>query len=269
MDFSPLKIVVCIKQVPDPDFFSQITIDPATKTIIRKGIPAVVNQLDKNALEEALKIREAFGGKVVVISMGPSEAKEALREALAMGADDALLLSDKAFAGADSLATSYTLAAGIKKLGDFDLVLCGNQTVDGCTSQVGPQLAEFLGIPHVTSVRRIDFIDKNTLKAEEAIEHGYIIVEAKLPVLLTLVKGINKPRHPTVQGILGVAEREIRVLGRKDIDVEADKIGLIGSPTKVTDCFSPELKRMNIILKGRPEEVSEELVKRLRKLALV
>jgi electron transfer flavoprotein beta subunit len=261
-------IVVCIKQVPDPEFLSEITIDPSTKTIRRKGVPVVINPLDKCALEEALRIREKYGGAVTVISMGPPEAEEAIREAFAMGADEGILLCDKAFAGADTLATSYTLALGIRKLGKFDLILCGNETVDGGTGQVPPQLAEFLGIPHVTYVRKIEFLRKSIIKVERIVEHGYMIVEIKLPALLAVTKNINKPRYPTVYGILLAKEKKVNVWGCEDIGADRDRVGVTGSPTCILNIFTPEFRRAKIILKGKPQEVSKELIEKLIKLGV-
>jgi electron transfer flavoprotein beta subunit len=262
------NLVVCIKQVPDPDYFSGVSIDPITKTITAKGIPAVMNPLDKNAVEEALRVREKFGGVVTVVSMGSSEAGKALQEALAMGADEAVLLSDRAFEDADTLATSYTLAMAIKTIGEFDLVFCGNETSDGGTAQVGPQLAEFLGIPHVTCVEEIEFTSGHALRVRRSIEHGYMIVETRVPVLLAVAKGINKPRRSSIHGILAATKKTIRIWKCKDINVEENKVGRAGSPTYISDLFTPQFKRLKNVLQGKPDEVSKELFEKLRRLGL-
>lgn len=265
----PLEIVVCIKQVPDPEHFSEITLDPVTQVIRREGIPSIINPLDRHALEEGLRIREKFSGKVTAISMGPPQAREALEESLAIGADDAVLLCDKAFAGADTLATAYALAAGIQKLGRFDLILCGNETVDGATGQVGPQLAELLDISHITHVNEIEFIDETSLKARQALEYGYLRVQVKLPALLSVIKGINKFRLPTALAIVKAARREIKSWGCADTGLEKDNIGLNGSPTHVVGVFEHKFKRRGEILEGEPQEVAKKVVVRLRELGVI
>jgi electron transfer flavoprotein beta subunit len=262
----PLNVVVCIKQVPHPEHFSRITLDPARQTITREGIPAIINPLDRHALEEALKIREQFSGKVTAISMGPPQARQALEEALAIGADNAMLLCDKSFAGADTLATAYSLACGIKKLGDFALILCGNETVDSATGQVGPQLAELLDVPHVTSVIQISFEQGNTLIAKQALEQGYMKVRVKLPALLAVAKEINQPRLPTVLGIMEARNKELQVWGTSDIEATPDTIGLAGSPTQVAGIFKRDITRRREILKGTPEQITKKAVERLREL---
>jgi len=261
--------IVCIKQVPDPEFFRDIKIDPITNTINRKDIPAVLNPLDKNALEETLLLRERHGGRIAAISVGPPEAEEVLREALAMGVDKAFLISDKACAGADTLATSYVLAMAIKKIGKPELVFCGNETVDGGTGQIGPQLAEFLGIPHVTYVRKIEFVNERTVKIERTIEHGYMIIEARLPVLLAVGKEINKPRYLTPINILDAESKEITIWKCEDIGADKNCVGLSGSPTCISNVFKPEFQRARNILRGKPDEVARELVDRLYKIGVL
>jgi len=261
-----LNIVVCIKQVPDPEFFSKITIDPVKQTIRREGIPTIINPLDKYALEEGLRIKERFSGKVTVLSMGPPNAREVLEEALAMGIDDAALLCDGMFAGADTLATAYPLAGGIKKLGNFDLILCGNETVDGATGQVGPQLAELLGIPHITFVNEIKWTNERELIVNRALERGYMKLQVSLPVLISVVKGINEPRLPTVLGIMEAAEKDIKSFNAQDIDVSEANVGLDGSPTRVTGVFEHQSKRKGEMLEGLPEDIVKRAIKRLREL---
>ena len=264
-----LNIVVCIKPVPDPQHWAKITLDPVTKTLRRKGIPSVINPLDKHALEEALRIKEKHGGYVTVVSMAPPMAMDNLREAIALGADEAILLSDQSFAGADTLATSYVLAAGIKKLGKFDLIFCGNQSLDGSTGQVGPELAEFLGVPHITHVRKIDFIDTGLIRVESAIEHGHALMEVQTPVVLTVVREINTPRHIPLMRISEAMRKEIEIWAMKDLDVDRNMVGLSGSPTQVADVFMPEMKRRGEILDGEPEIVVKLLVERLRQLGVM
>jgi electron transfer flavoprotein beta subunit len=265
----PLKIVVCIKQVTDPDYFSKLTLDPETGRIQREKVPAIFNPLDKNALEEGLKVRERFSSKVTAISMGPPKAKEVLEWALALGADEAILLCDKAFAGADSLATAYTLAAAIKRLDQPDLILCGNETADGSTAQVGPQIAELLGIPHVDSVNQIEFVNEKTLVVKQAIEYGHLKVEVKLPALLSVIDEINEPRAPTAEGIISVPQKEFKTWGATDIKVDKDKTGLNGSPTKVVGVFRQELDRKREILQCPTEEMAARVVKKLQQEGLL
>jgi electron transfer flavoprotein beta subunit len=262
----PLNVIVCIKQVPHPEHFSRITLDPSRQTITREGIPAIINPLDRHALEEALKIREQFSGKVTAISMGPPQARNALEEALAMGADDAVLLCDKSFAGADTLATAYSLAFGIKVLEHFGLILCGNETIDSSTGQVGPQIAELLDIPHVTSVTQIAFEQGNTLIVKQALEQGYMKVRVKLPALLAVAKEINQPRLPTVLGIMEARSKELQIWGASDVGAPSDRIGLAGSPTQVTGIFKRDTTRRREILEGVPSQITKKAVERLQEL---
>ncbi len=257
-----MKIIVCIKQVPNTN---EVKIDPKTGTLIREGVPSIINPDDKNALEAALVLKEQKGGKVTVITMGPPQADVALREALAMGADEAILLSDRAFAGADTWATSLTLAKAIKKIGDFDLIFCGRQAIDGDTAQVGPEIAEHLDIPQVTYVRKILSLDAGKVVVERALEDGYEVIEAKLPVLLTAVKELNVPRYPSVSGIVDAfSEKQLQVWGAEKIGAEPEKIGLKGSPTQVKRTFTPPVKGAGKILNGTPKEAVQSLVLELR-----
>ena len=264
-----LNIIVGIKPVPEPEHWAKITLDPETKTLRREGIPSVINPLDKHALEEALRIKEKNGGQVTVASMAPPMAIDNLREAIALGADEAILLSDRSFAGADTLATSYVLAAGIKKLGKFDLVLCGNQSLDGSTGQVGPEVAEFLGVHHVTNAKKIEFIDRGLIRVESAIEHGHILMEVQTPVVLTVVREINTPRHIHLMRISEAMQKEIKIWTMEDLDVNRNMVGLSGSPTQVADIFMPEMKRRGKILDGEPEIAVKLLVEKLRQLGVM
>ncbi|MCX7781945.1 MAG: electron transfer flavoprotein subunit beta/FixA family protein [Negativicutes bacterium] len=241
-----MEIVVCVKQVPDT---TEVKIDPQTNTLIRQGVPSIVNPFDKNAVEAALQLREKHGGRVTVISMGPPQAKDALKECIAMGADQAILVSDRAFGGADTLATSYTLAAAIKKLGHFDLILCGKQAIDGDTAQVGPEIAENLGIAQVTYVAKIE-IDGTKVRIEREHEEGYEVIETQLPLLVSVVKSINEPRFPTVKGTMKANRTEIPVWTVNDLDVDQNRIGLKGSPTQVRKIFTPKQRTQGEIIQA-------------------
>lgn len=230
-----MEIVVCVKQVPDT---TEVKIDPATNTLIRQGVPSIVNPFDKNALEAALQLKEQYGGKVTVISMGPPQAKDALKECLAMGADEAYLISDRAFGGADTLATSYTLAAALKKIGNYDLILCGKQAIDGDTAQVGPEIAEHLGISQITCCAKFT-VEGDLLKVEREHEDGYEVIEGKFPLLATVVKSANEPRFPTVRGTMKANRKQIPIWTLADLEVDENRIGLKGSPTQVKRIFTP------------------------------
>ncbi len=258
-----LNIVVCIKQVPDPEHFDRITLDPATGAIRREGIPSITNPLDRHAVEEALRIREGWGGQVSVITMGPPPARKSLEDALAMGADRGAILCDPTFAGADSLATAHVLSVGIGALGPFDLILCGNESVDGATGQVTPQLAEFLDIPHVTRARKITLTDERTALVERAVESGYLQVEVRLPAAISVLKGINRYRLPTAMGIMAAADREIIEWGCSVCEPFG---GTMESPTKVVEVFESSLKRKVTMLTGTPEDTARELLRRLREM---
>jgi electron transfer flavoprotein beta subunit len=256
-----MNIVVCIKQVPDT---TDVKIDPKTGTLIREGVPSIINPDDKHALEEGLRLRERFGGRVTVLSMGPPQAEDALMEARAMGADETVLISDRAFAGSDTLATSYALARSVLTSGEYDIVLCGRQAIDGDTAQIGPQMAELLGIPQVTYCIEID-IDGKHVVAKRALEDGYEVIETELPALFTVIKDINEPRYPSVRGIVNVCrDCDVQTWTAKDIGASKKMIGLEGSPTQVARTFAPEPKGEGLLLEGSPEATTKELVKHLR-----
>lgn len=265
----PVDSIVCVKPVPDPQYWSQLILDAASKTLRREGIPSILNPLDKHAIEEALRIREKFGGKVTVISMAPLTATSNLREAIALGADEALLLSDKSFAGADTLATSYVLSAAIKKLERFDLIICGNRSLDAGSGQVGPEIAEFLGISHMTHVRKVDFVGDGRIRVERTLEHGYMTAEAGIPMLISVTKEINVPRHIPLMRILEATRAEIRVWTAENLDIDSKLIGLSGSPTRVVDLFLQEMKRRGERISGTPETASKLLIQRLRELGVL
>ena len=262
-----MDIVVCIKQVPDT---TEVKIDPKTNTLVRQGVPSIVNPFDKNAIEAGLRLKEKYGGRVTVVSMGPPQANDALKECLAMGADDAVLVSDRAFGGADTLATSYTLAATIRALGHFDVILCGKQAIDGDTAQVGPEMAEHLGITQLTYVAKID-IQGDTVQVYREHEEGYEVVEARLPVLLSVVKSINVPRYPTVKGIMKAVHKDkVRVLSAKDLEVDMDRLGLKGSATQVRQIFTPPQRGQGILIRQDSARKSvDELMAKLSDAKIV
>ncbi len=260
-----MDIIVCIKQVPD---IKDVRIDPDTHTLIREGVESIINPYDKYAMEEGLRLKECYGGKVMAISMGPPQAKEALKEAISCGVDEAVLLCDRAFAGADTLATTYTLAKGIEKIGKFDLIICGKQTIDGDTAQVGPGLAERLGIPHITYIRKVE-MNHNRLRVERMMDDGYDVLEIDIPALLTVVKGINEPRLPSLKGEVRAASIEIPVYTAQDLGLDINKVGLSGSATKVTKIFPPSMKREYERIDGTLEEQVETLLKKLKKLGII
>jgi electron transfer flavoprotein beta subunit len=261
-----LKIIACIKQVPDT---AEVKIDRETNTLIREGVPSIINPFDLNAVEEGLLLRERFGGTVTVISMGPPQVEAALREALSLGVDQAVLLCNRAFAGADTLATSYTLAAGIKKIGSFDLIFCGKQAIDGDTAQVGPEIAEWLDIPHLTYVRSIDEASpaepaNANITVSRLVEGGYERASASLPALLTVVREVNEPRLPSYRASLRAKTQAITVWGAADLSVDPERIGIAGSPTRVAGIFVPEYDRQGQFFAGSPEEQANSLIAALR-----
>jgi electron transfer flavoprotein beta subunit len=261
-----MNIVVCIKQVPET---TSVKINKDTNTLVREGTKSIINPFDMYALEEGLRIREKSGGRVVVISMGPPQAEEALREAVSYGVDDVFLLSDRAFAGSDTLATSRTLACGIEKTGDFDLILCGKQAIDGDTAQVGPGIAENLDIPFVAFVRKIRELDNHTLKVERMMDDGYDVLEVSLPGLITVVKEINEPRMPSLKGKMRAKSINIPIWGVADLDMSDSETGLKGSATQVIKIFTPIRDGKREILEGSIEEQIDLLINKLNDLKVV
>lgn len=257
-----MKIIVCIKQVPDT---AEVRINPETGTLIREGVPSIINPYDMHAIEAGLQIKEKTGGTVMVITMGPPQAETALRDAISMGADNAVLLTDKVFAGSDTWATSYTLSKAIEKLG-ADIIICGKQAIDGDTAQVGPEIAEFLNIPHVSYVRMIEDITQNSIRVQRMMDEGYDIVEASLPVLLTVVRELNIPRLPSLKGKMAAKKAEIKKWGHSDIQAEEKNLGLKGSPTQVKNIFAPEARSDRKILQGTSEEQVDALISELKGL---
>ncbi len=256
------SVIVCIKQVPET---TDVKINPETNTLVREGVKSIINPFDMYAIEEAVRLKEKFGVKAIVLSMGPPQAEAALREAISMGADEAYLASDRAFAGSDTLATSYTLAKAIKKIGDFSVILCGKQASDGDTAQVGPGISTHLDIPQVTYVKKIEEIKENTARVERMTEEGFEILECPLPCLFTVVKEINEPRLPSLKGIMKSKSAKIHLLTAQMLELEEDRIGLKGSPTQVVKIFSPERRKGGEIYSGATEEGVDKLVAILKK----
>lgn len=263
-----MHVIVCIKQVPDTEELARVRINPGDNTIVREGIKSIINPFDENALEEALKIKEKRSASVTVLSMGPPQAEEALRKALAMGADRAILLSDSVFAGSDTWTTSYTLSRAIQKLGDYDLVILGKQAIDGDTAQVGPELAEFLGVPQLTYIRNLEVLD-GKVHAERTLENYFEVVEAKLPVLLTVTKEINEPRYPSLRGLLKVKKKEIPTWTNDDLGLPLNRVGLDGSPTRVVKVFTPESPSKGEILEGDLNEKADRIIEEIKKRNLI
>lgn len=262
-----MKIVVCIKQVPGT---TEVKINPETNTLIREGIPNEINPFDLYAIEEALRLKERMGGgTVVALSMGPPQAVESMREAIAMGADEAVLLSDRAFAGADTLATAYTLAAAIQKIGDVGLILCGKQAIDGDTAQVGPEIAENLGWPHVTYVRKVNEISEREIIVERMTDDGYERLSLPMPALLTVIKEINEPRLPGIKGQMRAKKAEIPIWNAADLAADPARLGLKGSPTQVRKIFYPQHEVTAEMIEGSAGEQAAALVAKLRGLGVV
>ena len=261
-----MKIVVCIKQVPD---VTDVRIDPETNTLIREGVPSIINPFDMYAIEEGLRLREKLGGEVTILTMGPPQAEAALREAVSMGADHAVLVSDRAFAGSDTLATSYTLAMSIRKIGAVDLVLCGKQAIDGDTAQVGPGIAENLQWGFAAYVKKIEEITENVIRLERMMDDGYDILEVELPLVMTVVKEINEPRLPSLKGKMKAKKMAIPVWSAEDIGADPDRLGLKGSPTQVWKIFTPEFRQKGEMIEGEAGEQAQKLVAEVRRLKIV
>ncbi len=260
-----MHIVVCIKQVPET---TDVKINPETNTLMREGVESIVNPFDTYAIEEALRLKEKLGAKVTALSMGPPQAEKALREAISMGVDEAILISDRAFAGSDTWATSYTMAMAIRKVGDADIILCGKQASDGDTAQVGPGIATHLEMPQITYTRKIEEVSETEITAERLLEGGYEVIKAPLPCLLTVVKEINEPRLPSLKGKMAARKAEIPTWGAADIEAESSKLGLEGSPTKVVKVFSPPPRGGGEIFEGETSETIPQLVEKLKDVVI-
>ncbi|MDD5116271.1 MAG: electron transfer flavoprotein subunit beta/FixA family protein [Candidatus Omnitrophica bacterium] len=252
-----MNIVVCIKQVPET---TEVRINPETNTLMREGVKSIINPFDMYAIEEAIRLKEKFGGKVSVVTMGPPQAEAALREAISMGADEGFLVCGREFAGSDTWATSYTLAGAIKKIGGFDLIICGKQASDGDTAQVGPGISTHLNIPQVTYVKKIEEAGDKTMKVERMLEEGYEIIETPLPALLTVVKEINEPRIPSLRGLMKAKSAKVTTFTQKELQLDPQQIGLCGSPTQVVKIFTPTPRVGGQMLKGEIPDIAKQLV---------
>ena len=255
-----IRILVCVKQAID---VSQLKVDSATRRLILAGAPKKISDFDKNALEEAVRIKEKFGGEVLTVTVGPEDAKTTLREALAMGADKAYLISDPLFENSDTLATSYILAEAIKKIGDFDLILCGEASIDSFSAQIGPRLAERLGIPLITYARKLG-LEGDTVTSERGLEDCSETVKAKIPVLVTVTKEINEPRTPSYTAIMKAFKKELVMWKAADVDIPSEKVGEAGSAVQVLDVLAPKVERRKIVIKGeKAAKIAEKLAKTL------
>jgi electron transfer flavoprotein beta subunit len=261
-----MNIIVCIKQVPGT---TQVKINPDTGTLIRDGVEAVVNPFDEFALEEALRIKEKVGGTVKVITMGPPQAEEALRSALAMGADEGFLISDRVFAGSDTWATSYTLARGIAKLAPYNLIICGKQAIDGDTAQVGPGVSEMLDIPFVAWVRKVEEVSETSVRVQRLMEDGYEVVELPLPGLITVVKEINQPRMASLKGKMRAKKAVIITLNAEALSADPAKCGIKGSPTQVLRSFVPQRKSGGEKISGEVPDLVKKIQSTIVELGVI
>lgn len=260
-----MKIVVCVKQVPDTN---EVKLDPVKGTLIRDGVPSIMNPDDKAGLEAALQLKDAHGAEITVVSMGPPQADAVLREALAMGADEAILVTDRAFGGADTWATSTTIAAAVNML-DYDLIITGRQAIDGDTAQVGPQIAEHLNIPNVSYAEDIK-VEGDSVIVKRQYEDSYHMLKVKMPCLVTALGEMNTPRYMTPSGIFDAyREKEVKVWTLENIDVDTDNIGLKGSPTRVFKSFPKALKPAGTVVQLDPQEASEFLLEKLKEKFII
>ena len=262
-----MEILVCIKQVPGT---SKVEVDSVTGVLKRDGVDSKMNPYDLYALETALRIKEERGGVIKVISMGPPQAKDVIREAYMMGADEGALVSDRKFAGADVLSTSYTISQGVKKMGKFDLILCGKQTTDGDTAQVGPEMAEYLGIPHIANVLNIVEIKEKSIIVEMDMANTIEVAQVKFPCLLTVDKDIYQPRLPSYRKKLATKDREIKMITLNDFeDKDEKKYGLNGSPTQVERIFPPSVNNDRETWTGNGAELSLKIAAKLKELKFI
>jgi electron transfer flavoprotein beta subunit len=262
-----LKIIVPVKQVPE---VAEVQINEETGTLIRDGVPSILNPFDEYAVEAAIQLKEKYGGEVTVLTMGPPQAKDALLKALAMGADKAVHMTDRAFAGADTWVTALTLAQQIKKM-EFDMVICGKQAIDGDTAQVGPEMAEILSVPQICYVRHLELSDNEKFViAHRETDDGYDVVRARLPVLLTATKGLNEPRLPNIMGIMQAKKKPLEEVNAETLGYDVEKLGLKGSPTQVRKVFPPEKKKGGIKIDAEdPKAAAKQLVEFLAKKGVI
>jgi len=259
-----VKIIVCIKQVPDT---TNVRIDPETNTLVREGVESIINPFDVYAIEEAVRLKERYGGETIVMTMGPPQAESALREAISVGADQGILISDRAFAVSDTWATSLVLARAARHVGDYDLIICGKQTADGDTAQTGPGIAAHLNLPQATYVRKIDEVDLEseppTMTVERLLEDGSETLRVELPALITVVKEINEPRIGSLRGRMRAKKAEVPVWNNEVLNIDQSLVGLPGSPTRVVKVFTPPAKEGGKIFDGEAAQSVEQLVEEL------
>lgn len=261
-----MNVVVCLKQVPGT---TEVRIDPQTNTLMRQGIESIINPFDTYALEEGARLKERHGGKVTAITMGPPQAEAALREAISLGTDEAVLLCDSSFAGADTWATAYTLSRAIARLGQYDIIICGRQTIDGDTGQVGPELAEMLDVPFVAYVSQIEAIADGRIRIRRMVEEGHEIIETTLPAVITVAKDINVPRLPSLRGITRARSASIPVWDAGGLGIDRDMAGLAGSCTRVVKVFFPQRTHQAEILAGDLEGQVTSLIDKLKGASLL
>ncbi|MDR1622855.1 MAG: electron transfer flavoprotein subunit beta/FixA family protein [Synergistaceae bacterium] len=257
-----MDIAVCVKQVP---VSNDVSVDPVTHSLVRDSAESMLNPADANALEEAVALRERYDGQVIAFTMGPPSAEKALRAALAMGADDAVLITDRAFAGADTVATARVLAESLRRYGVFDLVITGSESSDGATGQVGPMLAEFLAWPHLTEVRRIEAVETGRLRGLKKFKNGFLRAAVTLPAVLTVSYGCNEPRLPTFLSQISANKKSVPAYTNKELGLSPGAVGLAGSPTEVIDTFAPERRKRAELLSGTPEEIAGKILALIEK----
>lgn len=263
-----MNIIVLVKQVPDT---TEVKLDPKTGNLIREGIESIINPDDRHAIEAAVNLKERLGATVIVISMGPPQAIDVISEAIGMGADEGVFLSDQAFAGADTWATSFTLGKAIEKIGDYDLIICGRQAIDGDTAQIGPQVADCLDVPQLTYVYEIEQVSEKTILVKRRLEDGFERVQCALPALLTVTGEMNEPRYPVMGRLLDACQDKasIKVWNAGDIGVQTSDVGLEGSLTHVIKTFAPKVKREGEMLEGDAKGAVQSLLGKLRENKLI
>ena len=263
-----MEIIVLVKQVPDT---TEVKLDPKTGNLIREGIESIINPDDRHAIEAAVSLKEKHGGNVTAISMGPPQAIDAISEAMGMGVDKGILLSDRAFAGADTWATSFTLGKAIEKVGEFDLIICGRQAIDGDTAQIGPQVADYLDIPQVTYVFDIEEVEDGRIVVKRRLEDGHERIQCQLPALLTVIGELNQPRYAMVDRLIDACKDKapIKVWNAADLGVQVSEVGLSGSLTQVIKTFAPKTERQGQILEGDVPTVVAELLGKLKENRLI
>lgn len=260
------RIIVCLKQAVD---VSQLKADPSTRRLITTGVPRKISDFDKNALEEAVRLKEQLGCEVVTLTVSPEDAKTLIREALAMGADKGFFINDEDLHGSDTLTTSIVLAEAIKKIGQFDLILCGEASIDGFSAQIGPRLAEILKIPVVTYARKIN-VEGTIVTLERVLEDRYETVKAETPMVVSVTKEINEPRIPSLMAIMKASKKEIVVWNLTDLNLSNEGVGVSGSAVKIVEVVAPKVERKKVVIEGEnPDEVAEKLVEALLKEGVV